>query len=170
MLLTVATDGENGWFRHAGENAGFWGWFFEPLLYLLNKDQEFQFIRLTTIDEYLKEHLPEDTIVVDDGSWNVPGVPDDARFLKWTEGKEREDTWDDILKTSILVHEADGKVRDLGQTCPPKLAEAIKQAWRWLLMAESCDNFWWGGEDWLNRSKICCTKAKEKISEIMKKS
>jgi len=170
MLLTVATDGENGWFRHAGENAGFWGWFFEPLVYLLNNDPSFQFIKLTTIDEYLEEHPPEDTINVEDGSWNVPGAPDDGRFLKWTEGKQREDTWNDILRTSGLVHEADKRIRDMGQARPPRLTDALRQAWRWLLMAEASDDFWWGGEDWLNRSKICCSKAREKASEIVNTS
>jgi alpha-amylase/alpha-mannosidase (GH57 family) len=166
MLLTVATDGENGWFRHYGENAGFWGWFFEPLLYLLNKDPDFQFIKLTTIDEYLKKHPPKDTIVVEDGSWNVPGTFDDGRFLKWTEGKERQETWNNILETSKLVHEFNEKIEKLSKSRVASLRSDLKKAWRWLLMAEGSDYFWWGAQDWLNRSKICCTKAKEKVKEI----
>ena len=168
MLLTVATDGENGWFRHSGENAGFWGWFFEPLLRLLNRDSDFQFIKLTTIDEYLKDHPPEDAIVVEDGSWNVPGTFDDGRFLKWTEGKQREEVWTDIHETNRLIHEADKKIENLGKTCLPSLRRTLKQAWRWLLMAEGSDYFWWGIEEWLNRSKFCCTKAKEKANQILK--
>jgi alpha-amylase/alpha-mannosidase (GH57 family) len=166
MLLTVATDGENGWFRHFGENAGFWGWFFEPLLYLLNKDPDFQFIKLTTIDEYLKEHPPKDTIVVEDGSWNVPGTFDDGRFLKWTEGKERQEVWSNILETSKLVREVNERIEKLSESRVASLRSDLKQAWRWLLMAEASDYFWWGAQDWLNRSKICCAKAKEKVKEI----
>jgi alpha-amylase/alpha-mannosidase (GH57 family) len=166
MLLTVATDGENGWFRHSGENAGFWGWFFEPLLYLLNKDPDFQFIKLTTIDEYLKEHPPKDTIVVEDGSWNVPGTFDDGRFLKWTEGKERQEVWNNILEASELVREVNEKIEKSSESHVASLRSDLKQAWRWLLMAEASDYFWWGAQDWLNRSKICCAKAKEKAKEI----
>jgi alpha-amylase/alpha-mannosidase (GH57 family) len=164
MLLTVATDGENGWFRHSGENAGFWGWFFEPLLYLLKKDPDFQFIKMTTIDQYLDDHPPRDEVAVEDGSWNVPGTFDDGRFLKWTEGKERQRVWDEILETSRLVHDVDKKIKELGKTCPRDLAEA----WRWLLMAESSDNFYWGAEDWLNRSMICCSNARERVNDIQK--
>ncbi|MEM2971280.1 MAG: hypothetical protein QW270_02515 [Candidatus Bathyarchaeia archaeon] len=168
MLLTVATDGENGWFRHSGENAGFWGWFFEPLLYLLDKDPEFQFIRLTTVDEYLREYPPKDTVVVEAGSWNVPGAVDDGRFLKWTEGWERQEVWNVILETSGLVREVSGKVGVLGEDCAVGLRENLAEAWRWLLMAESSDYFWWGAQDWLNKSKICCAKAREKVKEIMR--
>lgn len=167
LLLTVATDGENGWFRHSGENAGFWGWFYEPLLYLLTRDPDFQFIKLTTPEEYLRNHPPEDTVVVEDGSWNVPEVVDDGRFLKWTEGKGRREAWVEILETSKLVQEADGKIRELGSTCPLKLREILTEAWRWLLMAETSCHFWWGTKEWLDRSRFCCSKAKERASEIL---
>jgi len=168
FLLTVATDGENGWFRHSGENAGFWGWFFEPLLYLLNKDPDFKFIELTNIDEYLEKHPPKDIVVVEDGSWNVPETSDDGRFLKWTEGEHRKKTWSQILETSELIHEVDKNVKALGENCPPEAVGALRQAWRWLLTAEASDSFWWGSEDWLSRSKICSIKAREKVKEISK--
>ena len=163
FLLTVATDGENGWFRHTGENAGFWGWFYEPLLYLLKKDSNFKFIELTTIDDYLNQHPPKDTVVVEDGSWNVPEAPDDGRFLKWTGGEHRQKIWTHILETSKLLHEADEKAKGA-----PEAKAAIQQAWEWLLLAESSDNFWWGSKDWLNRSMVCSFKAREKIKEISK--
>jgi len=168
FLLTVATDGENGWFRHSGENAGFWGWFFEPLAYLLNKDLDFKFIELTTIEDYLIGHPPQDTVVVEDGSWNVPYTSDDGRFLKWTEGESRQKTWTHILETSKLLHEAENKAKATHDNCPPETEAAIQEAWRWLLLAEASDNFWWGSEDWLNRSVVCSFKAREKIKEISK--
>jgi len=163
FLLTVATDGENGWFRHTGENAGFWGWFYEPLLYLLKKDPNFKFIELTTIDDYLDQHPPKDTVVVEDGSWNVPDTPDDGRFMKWTGGEHRQRIWTHILETSKLLHEADEKAK-----AAPEAKAAIQQAWKWLLLAESSDNFWWGSKDWLNRSTVCSFKAREKIKETSK--
>jgi len=166
FLLTVATDGENGWFRHSGANAGFWGWFFEPLVYSLSKDPDFKFIELITVDEYLEEHPPHDTVFVEDGSWNVPGTFDDGRFLKWTEGENREKTWAHILETSKLLYEVDERVKALDKNCPLEAAGALQQAWRWLLMAEASDSFWWGSEDWLNRSVICSTKAREKVKEV----
>jgi 4-alpha-glucanotransferase len=166
FLLTVATDGENGWFRHSGENAGFWGWFFEPLLYLLKKDPDFQFIKLTTISEYLAEHPPKDTVNVEDGSWNVPDTFDDGRFLKWTGGEERQRTWARILEASGSLREAEEKIAAGRVNCPPEANDALDQAWRWLLMAEASDDFWWGSKDWLDRSVVCSLKAREKINEV----
>lgn len=168
FLLTVATDGENGWFRHSGENAGFWGWFFEPLTYLLNKDSDFKFIELTTIDDYLEEHPPQDVVTVEEGSWNVPDAPDDGRFLKWTGGEHRQKTWSHILETSRMANEIAEKVSAAGDNCPLEAAAVLQQTFRWLLLAESSDNFWWGSRDWLNRSTICSFKAREKITELSK--
>jgi alpha-amylase/alpha-mannosidase (GH57 family) len=168
FLLTVATDGENGWFRHSGENAGFWGWFFEPLLHLLKNNPDYKHIELTSIDDYLKEHPPKDTVAVEDGSWNVPDTSDDGRFLKWTSGEDRQKTWSDILETSKQLHEVDEKVKALDNECSQKTKTAIQQAWKWLLLAESSDNFWWGSKEWLDRSTFCCTKARENIKEISK--
>ena len=165
FLLTVATDGENGWFRHSGENAGFWGWFFEPLLYLLKKDPDFKFIRLTTISEYLAEHPPRDTVKVEDGSWNVPDTFDDGRFLKWTGGEERQKTWAHVLEASESVRLAEERMAHGRADCSSDAKNALDQARRWLLMAEASDNFWWGSKDWLDRSVVCSLKAKEKISE-----
>jgi alpha-amylase/alpha-mannosidase (GH57 family) len=166
FLLTVATDGENGWFRHSGENAGFWGWFFEPLLYLLKKDPDFQFIKLTTITEYLDDHPPKDTVNVEDGSWNVPDTFDDGRFLKWTGGEERQRTWTRVLEASAMLREMEEKIAAKMANCPPEANDALDQAWRWQLMAEASDNFWWGGKDWLDRSVVCSLKAREKINDV----
>jgi alpha-amylase/alpha-mannosidase (GH57 family) len=167
FLLTVATDGENGWFRHSGENAGFWGWFFEPLLYLLKKDPDFKFAELTTIDDYLDEHPPRDTIVVEDGSWNVPEASDDGRFLRWTGGEERQKTWSHVLETSRLLHEVDARINAANSDLEAKAA--VQQALEWLLLAESSDNFWWGSKDWLNRSMVCSFRAREKIEKLSKR-
>ncbi|MGD0159479.1 MAG: hypothetical protein ABSB89_04195 [Candidatus Bathyarchaeia archaeon] len=165
FLLTVATDGENGWFRHSGENAGFWGWFFEPLLYLLKKDPDFQFIKLTTITEYLAEHPPKDIVSVEDGSWNVPDTFDDGRFLKWTGSEEKQKTWSRVLEASAILRETEEKIETGRVNCPPAAIDALDQACRWLLMAEASDDFWWGSKDWLDRSVVCSLKAREKINE-----
>jgi alpha-amylase/alpha-mannosidase (GH57 family) len=166
FLLTVATDGENGWFRHSGEKAGFWGWFFDPLSNLLERDADFKFIELITIDDYLDEHPPEDTVSVEDGCWNVPDAPDDGRFLKWTGGEQRQKVWAQILETSRMIHDVNDKVKALGHNCPPEAKEANQRAWRWLLLAESSDNFWWGSQDWLDRSTFCSSKAGETANEL----
>lgn len=168
FLLTVATDGENGWFRHSGENAGFWGWFYEPLLYLLKKDPDFQFIKLTTISEYLKQYPPRDTVTVEDGSWNVPDALDDGRFLKWTGGEERQRTWARVLEASKSVQETERRIRNEKTSCQEETRSALDSAWRWLLMAEASDDFWWGSKDWLDRSVVCSFKAKEKMNEALK--
>jgi alpha-amylase/alpha-mannosidase (GH57 family) len=168
FLLTVATDGENGWFRHSGENAGFWGWFFKPLLQLLKNDREFQFIKLTTISEYLAEHTPKDTVTVEDGSWNVPDAPDDGRFLKWNGGDERQKTWERVLEASRLISQVEEKMATVKANCPQQAKDALNHAWRWILMAEASDNFWWGSKEWLDRSVTCSVKAKEKADETLK--
>jgi len=54
----------------------------------------------------------------------------------------------------------------LGKNCPLEAVGTLQQAWRWLLMAEASDSFWWGSEDWLNRSVICSIKAREKVKEV----
>jgi alpha-amylase/alpha-mannosidase (GH57 family) len=166
FLLTLATDGENGWFRHSGENAGFWGWFFEPLLYLLERDPDFQFIQPVTISEYLSEHQPRDTVTVEDGSWNVPDTVDDGRFLKWTGGEERQKTWSRILETSKSVHDAEDRISSIRASCSQSAKKMLNEAWRWLLMAEASDNFWWGSKDWLDKSATCSLRAKEIINEV----
>ena len=168
FLLTVATDGENGWFRHSGENAGFWGWFFEPLLYLLKRDPDFQFIRLTTISEYLAEHPPKDTVAVEDGSWNVPDTFDDGRFLKWTGGDERQRTWTRVLEASKAIRQVEEKIAAAKVDCLQEAKDALNKAWRWLLMAEASDDFWWGSKDWLDRSVVCSLKSREKVNEVLR--
>ncbi len=168
FLMTVATDGENGWFRHSGENAGFWGWFFEPLLNRLQKDPDFKFIRLTTISDYLKEHPPKDTVTVEDGSWNVPDTSDDGRFLKWTGGTERQTTWTQISETGQKIRDVSSRIRKRGTGCPTTANDLSDQAWRWLLMAEASDNFWWGSRDWLDRSAFCLQRSLEKMDEASK--
>ena len=168
FLLTVATDGENGWFRHSGENAGYWGWFFEPLMNRLEKDPDFEFIKPTTISEYLDKHPPKDTVAVEDGSWNVPDTSDDGRFLKWTGSKERQEAWSHILEASKLVHEVEGKITSTKTNCSQEAEKALNQASRWLLMSEASDNFWWGSKDWLDKSAICSFRAREKAKEALK--
>jgi alpha-amylase/alpha-mannosidase (GH57 family) len=69
------------------------------------------------------------------------------------------------LETSKLVHEFYGKIEKLSDSREDGLKSDLKQVWRWLLMAEASDYFWWGAQDWLNQAKICCMKAKEKIEE-----
>ena len=166
FLLTVATDGENGWFRHSGENAGFWGWFFEPLLYLLERDPDFQFIQPVTVSEYLSQHEPADTVTVEDGSWNVPDTVDDGRFLKWTGGEERQRIWSRVLETSKSVNDVESKISSGKISCSKSAEKVLNEAWRFLLMAEASDNFWWGSKDWLDKSVTCSLKAKEKVNEV----
>lgn len=166
FLLTVATDGENGWFRHQGENAGFWGWFYEPLMYLLKHDPEFEYIQLTTITEYLKHYPPQDNVTVEDGSWNVPDAPDDGRFLKWMGGEYRQKVWNQVVDSSKAVSQIADRVRAAGQNCPGEALTVLEQAWQLLLMSEASDNFWWGSQDWLDRSLTCALKSREKLNEL----
>lgn len=168
FLLTIATDGENGWFRHSGENAGFWGWFFEPLMDRIEKDADFQFIKPTFITEYLKEHPPTDAVAIEGGSWNVPDAPDDGRFLKWTGGKERQDTWSRVLEASRFVDQARQRIAEAKIQNSEDAEKTMGQAERWMLMAEASDNFWWGAKDWLEKSITCSLRAEAKAKEALK--
>jgi len=165
LLLVIATDGENGWFRHFGERAGFWGWFFKPLLEKLDSDPSFEFVKLTTIQEYLCDHTPEDVVKVESGSWNFEGWPNDGGFRKWTGGKPREERWKEIKLVSRRITETEEKVKRFGEGCPTKVKESLEEAWRWLLMAETSCNFYWGTEEWLDKARICCAKAMEQVKE-----
>jgi alpha-amylase/alpha-mannosidase (GH57 family) len=168
LLFIIATDGENGWFRHSGEKAGFWGWFFEPLIEKLNSDANFSFIKLTTISEYLSDHPPKEVVKVSAGSWNVPDVPDDGRFLKWTQGKLRKEYWDEIDRTRNRIKNFEETTSKLGSSIPFNVKRGLEEAWRWLLLAEGSDNFYWGNSEWLERVRFCCKQASQKIDEISK--
>ncbi len=165
LLLVVATDGENGWFRHSGDKAGFWGWFFMPLLEKIASDPRFGFVKLTTVQDYLKAHPPEDTVNVESGSWNVQGMSDDGRFLKWIGDAPRKQRWEQIARTNEYLRNLGDRI-NRSNLDSPKVKQSLREAWKWLLTAESSDYFYWGIEEWLSKCSFCCEKAIQKAKEI----
>lgn len=168
LLLVIATDGENGWFRHSGERAGFWGWFFRPLLESLRSDPSFDFINLTTVRGYLRDHPPEDVVRVESGSWNFEGWPSNGGFGKWTAGKARKKCWKEIERVSRFLADVGERVGEFGEGCPNDVGEGLEEARRWLLTAEASDHFYWGTDEWLNKARLCCAKAMEKGTETLR--
>jgi alpha-amylase/alpha-mannosidase (GH57 family) len=164
-LLVIATDGENGWFRHSGERAGFWGWFFDPLLHKLTQDPTFDRVQLTTVQEYLETHPPEDVVRVEAGTWHFDGE-NAGGFRKWTDGQPKTECWREIEETSTLVTNLEKEMRDQYVSCQTEVEEDLKAAWRWLLMAETSCNFYWGTDEWLEKTRTCCANAKKKAKEI----
>jgi alpha-amylase/alpha-mannosidase (GH57 family) len=164
-LLVIATDGENGWFRHSGERAGFWGWFFDPLLHKLTQDPTFDGIQLTTVQEYLETHPPEDVVRVEAGTWHFDGA-NAGGFLKWTDGQPKTECWREIEETSTLVTHLEDEMKDQYVSCQTEVKEDLEAAWRWLLMAETSCNFYWGTDEWLEKSRICCANAKKQAKAI----
>jgi alpha-amylase/alpha-mannosidase (GH57 family) len=72
------------------------------------------------------------------------------------------------LEASRSIHEAEEKIAAARMNCSTETKNALDEAWRWLLMAEASDDFWWGSKDWLDRSVICSFKAREKINEAQR--
>ena len=70
ILLTSWSDGENGgWFRQMDASAGFWGYFFAPLMDMVQaKETAIQPIK---ISDYLKKFPPQKYATVRTGAWNV---------------------------------------------------------------------------------------------------
>lgn len=167
LLLVVATDGENGWFRHSGDKAGFWGCFFIPLLEKIASDPRFELVKLTTVQDYLRAHPPEDTVNVESGSWNVQGMPDDGRFLKWTGDAPRKQRWEQIAQTNECLRKLEDRI-NRSNLDSPKVKQSLREAWRWMLTAESSDYFYWGIEEWLSKCSYCCERAQLYISEVEK--
>ncbi|MDD5561243.1 MAG: glycoside hydrolase family 57 protein [Candidatus Omnitrophica bacterium] len=121
ILVTIAMDGENAWefFRNDGHD-------FLELFY--QRISESDFVKTTTIGEYLKLYPPKNEIQrLSAGSWIY------GEFGKWIGNPSKVKYWEWL---------ADAR-RTLG-----KSKEPVNQlAWKQMHILEGSDWFWWAGED-----------------------
>ncbi len=124
-LVTIAMDGENAWEYYEND-----GHDFLELLY--QRLSESDFIKTTTVSEYLNTHPAKTKIKhLCAGSWIY------GNFNKWMNHPAKAKAWEWLL-------EARGELEKLKKNlAPEKLSLAKKQ----IYIAEGSDWFWWYGED-----------------------
>ncbi len=139
-LVTTWSDGENGgWFRQLDENAGFFGYFFAPLVTMMkDKKTKMETIR---ISDFLKKFKKFDKVQVQTGAWNV-GSTSGYNFDQWSGSESQKKAINALFETSKRYWE-------LKNSRSSRIsADRLSQARRLILDAEtSCYLFW--GEAWL---------------------
>lgn len=124
LLLTIAMDGENAWEYYVND-----GHDFLELLY--QRLSECEFVKTTTIREYLKDHPPTREIKrLAAGSWIY------GEFSKWINHPLKNKAWDYLSLARQELEEM--KVKNL------KIPEL---AWKQIYVAEGSDWFWWYGDN-----------------------
>jgi len=131
-LVVIAMDGENAWefYRLDGH----------PFLNLLyEKLSQADFLRTTTISEYLKTHPPKNYLTrLKPGSWI------NADFRKWIGNPYKNKAWN-------YLAQARKELENAKKILPPeKLALAYKQ----MYILEGSDWFWWYGEQAVEFDKL----------------
>ena len=120
ILVTIALDGENAWefFRNDGGD-------FLELLY--KRISESEFIKTTTISEYLKLNPAKRMIKrLSAGSWIY------GEFGKWIGNPHKVKAWEWLAEARKAI----------GETKNPS-----DLAWKQMYILEGSDWFWWAGED-----------------------
>jgi len=119
-LITIAMDGENAWeyFRNDGHD-------FLNLLY--KRICESEFIKATTISEYLKLNPAKRMIKrLSAGSWIY------GEFGKWIGNPYKVKAWEWLAQARKAI----GETKNPGDL-----------AWKQMYILEGSDWFWWAGED-----------------------
>lgn len=139
-LLTSWSDGENGgWFRQMDEMAGFWGYFFAPLMEMVKARETA--IQPIKISDYLKKFPAQKFATVRTGAWNV-GSTSGYDFSQWNGSGSQKRAIDALFAVSRRYQELNSQKSD------PQQREKLAKARRIILDAEtSCYLFW--GESWL---------------------
>ncbi|OIP39010.1 hypothetical protein AUJ95_06110 [Candidatus Desantisbacteria bacterium CG2_30_40_21] len=124
-LVCIAMDGENAW-EYYSKN----GWEFLEYLYTsLSHDEG---IRCVTINEYLQENPPQETLTdIHPGSWI------NSNFQIWVGGKEENRAWD-------YLYEAREALVGFEKKHGP--SDKTLEAWEYIYIAEGSDWFWWYGD------------------------
>jgi len=120
ILVTVALDGENAWeyFRNDGAD------FLDSLYTSLSQAD---FIKTTTVNEYLKLNPPKNQIKrLSAGSWIY------AEFGKWIGNPHKTKAWEWLGQARTAIAET---------------KHPTELAWKQMYILEGSDWFWWYGED-----------------------
>jgi len=125
ILVTIAMDGENAWeyYRNDGHD------FLEGLYLALS---EADYVKTTTISEYLKLHPAEHNIPrLSAGSWIY------GEFGKWIGNPQKVKAWEYLTIARKELKELSEK----GEYVP-------ELAWKQMYICEGSDWYWWYGEDY----------------------
>lgn len=126
ILVTIAMDGENAWEYYANDGHDF-------LESLYKRLSEADFLKTTTIKDYLALHPPKSEIKhLAAGSWIY------AQFGKWIGNPAKVAAWECLAK----AREEFESLKP--QLVGPQLDLSVKQ----LSICEGSDWFWWYGEDY----------------------
>lgn len=127
ILVTVAMDGENAWEYYTNDGRDFL-----ELLYQRISDADF--IKTTTITEYLSSHPAKQNIKhLSAGSW-IHG-----EFAKWVGSPQKNKAWQYLAQARQRLAE-----KELTKELPPeKMSLARKQ----IHILEGSDWFWWYDDD-----------------------
>ena len=125
VFVVIAMDGENAWEYFAND-----GHDFLELLY--QRLSESDFVKTTTVGDYLKAYPPKRNIKhLGCGSWIY------GDFGKWIGNPYKVRAWECLAEAREKLEEAEPLL------APDKLELAKKQ----IYIAEGSDWFWWYGED-----------------------
>jgi alpha-amylase/alpha-mannosidase (GH57 family) len=141
-LITTWSDGENGgWFRQIDEDAGFFGYFFAPLMEMM-KDKKTD-IRTIKISDFLKKYPAIGEATVETGAWNIASKSG-YDFSQWDGSDSQKRAIEGLFKTSRKYWELKRSLHELSDV----KNEQLKRARRLILNAEtSCYLFW--GDAWI---------------------
>ncbi len=146
-LVTTWSDGENGgWFRNLHENAGFWGWFYQPML----EWQRAGTLALTqiSINEYLDRFGADGEVRIRPGAWNT--CHHDGRgFVQWTGSLLQRRGLEELQRVSRRYHARRSQLKDDGNGSRSR--HTLDRAYWHILRAETSCNFFWGSS-WVHRA------------------
>ncbi|MCU0652439.1 MAG: glycoside hydrolase family 57 protein [Candidatus Omnitrophica bacterium] len=130
ILVTIAMDGENAWEYYPND-----GHDFLELLY--KRLSEAEFLKTTTISEYLKTHPAENKIKrISAGSWIY------GEFGKWIGNPHKVKAWEYLAIARKELEDL------LNSDKRSTLGDKQDLAWKQIYILEGSDWFWWYGEDY----------------------
>jgi alpha-amylase/alpha-mannosidase (GH57 family) len=125
ILVTLAMDGENAWEYYTNDGH-------DILKLLYERLSESDFIKTTTVSEYLQNHRAKSKIKhLDAGSWIY------GNFDKWMGNPHKVRAWE-------LLLEARKELDKIGKNLNK---DKLALAWKQIYILEGSDWFWWYGED-----------------------
>ena len=127
ILVTVAMDGENAWEYYANDGHDF-------LESLYQRLSEADFVKTTTVKEYLKIHPAKRKIkYLAAGSWIY------GEFAKWIGSAKKNKAWEYLAL-------ARKELTDISHQ-PQSANVNLELAWKQMYVLEGSDWFWWYGDD-----------------------
>jgi len=124
-LVTIAMDGENAWEYYTNDGQDFLNLLYQRL-------SELEFVKTTTVSEYLETHPVKSRIKhLSAGSWIY------GNFNKWMNHPYKAKAWDWLLSARQELDNPDLKLAN----------EQLTLAWKQIYILEGSDWFWWYGED-----------------------